>query len=74
MTHEFTGTWVVGFPATMLEGAMHLIEQKPEEKQEVVNAFEGIKEVPRWHGWMEVAIRVAALLTIADFLYRLFPA
>ena len=52
---------------------MHLIEQKPEEKQEVVNAFEGIKEVPRWHWWMEVAIRLAALLTIADFLYRLLP-
>jgi hypothetical protein len=57
----------------MLEDAMHLIEQKPEEKQEMANAFEGIREVPRWHWWMEVAIRLAALLTIADFLYRLLP-
>lgn len=52
---------------------MHPIERKPEERHEVVNAFEGIKEVPRWYWWMEVAIRVAALLTIGDFLYRLLP-
>jgi hypothetical protein len=52
---------------------MHLIEQKPEEKQKMDNAFEGIKEVPRWHRWMEVAIRVAALLTIIDFLCRYLP-
>jgi hypothetical protein len=53
---------------------MHLNEQKPKEKQEMVNAFEGIKELPRWHGWMEAVIRVAALLTIVEFLYRLWPA
>jgi hypothetical protein len=53
---------------------MHLIEPKPEEKQEMVNAFEGIQEVPRWHWWMEMAIRLAAILTIGDFLFRLWPA
>ena len=66
--------WVVvsSFGLT-LEDAMHLKEQKPKEKQEMVNAFEGIKEVPRWHGWMEAVIRVAALLTIVEFLYRFWP-
>jgi hypothetical protein len=53
-----------------LEDAMHLIDQKPEEKQKMDNAFEGIKEVPRWHWWLEVAIRLAAILTIIDFLFR----
>jgi hypothetical protein len=52
---------------------MHLIEPKPEEKQEVVNAFAEIHTVPRWQRWMEAAIRLAAILTIADFLYRLGP-
>lgn len=51
----------------------HLIEQKPEEKREMVNAFGGITETPRWHRWMENAIRTAALLTIAEFLFRLWP-
>jgi hypothetical protein len=52
---------------------MHLIEPKPEEKQEVMNAFAGIHTVPRWHRWMDAAIRLAAILTIADFLYRCWP-
>jgi hypothetical protein len=52
---------------------MHLIEQKPEEPQKVANAFDGIVEVPRWHRWMEAAIRVAAILTIIEFLSRLLP-
>jgi hypothetical protein len=50
---------------------MHLIEQEPEETQ--ANAYEGIVEVPRWHRWMEAAIRVAAVLTIIEFLFRLWP-
>jgi hypothetical protein len=52
---------------------MHLFEPKPEEKQEVVNAFAEIHSLPRWHGWMETAIRLAAILTIVDFLYRFWP-
>ena len=55
-------------------GAMHLVDPKPEEKQEVVNVFADIENTPRWHWWMEVAIRVAAILTIGEFLYRLWPA
>lgn len=52
---------------------MHLIEQEPEEKQEVVNVFADIQSKPRWHWWMDVAIRVAAILTIGDFLFRALP-
>jgi hypothetical protein len=52
---------------------MLLIEPEPEEKQDVADAFAEIHKVPRWQMWMEAAIRLAAILTILDFLYRLWP-
>jgi hypothetical protein len=52
---------------------MRPLEKRPEETQEVANAFADIKEVPRWHYWMDQAIRLAAVLTILDFLYHLMP-
>jgi hypothetical protein len=52
---------------------IHLKEPEPEEKQHVANAFAEIHTVPRWQRWMEAAIRLAAILTILDFLYRLWP-
>jgi hypothetical protein len=52
---------------------MHLIEKQPEEHTEKANVFEGIREVPQWHKWMDHVIRLAAALSIIDILYRLLP-
>lgn len=57
----------------VLEVAMQLIEPKPEETQEMANAFAGIKEIPWWRVWLEIAGGTAGVLTILEFLFRVFP-
>ena len=52
---------------------MQLIEPKPEETQEMANAFAGIKEIPWWRVWLEIAGGTAGVLTILEFLFRVFP-
>jgi hypothetical protein len=53
----------------------HLIKSpEPGEKQEVLNAFEGIKNTPNWHKWRDAVILAAAILTIVEIFYRYFPA
>jgi len=52
---------------------VRLVERKPEDQpREVENAFEGIEEISLWRRVIEIAIQVAALITIYEFLVRLF--
>jgi hypothetical protein len=50
---------------------MQLNKRKPEEKQKMDNAFEGIRDEPWWRQWAEAAGATAAGITIVDLIIRL---
>jgi len=49
---------------------LHLVNPEPEGRNEKVNAFKDIRELPWWQMWLEIVGYAAAILVSVEFLVR----
>ena len=49
---------------------LHLVNPEPGERKEKTNAFKEIYELPWWQKGLEIAVYLAALVGLIEFMIR----